>query len=250
MSQNSDFQAIFHLFVTTHDDTWRGFSLCGLPKAWERRQTAGADNPPPLPAVCSSQTTPRTYETRKKGNSINSHSKRKCTEEGGENLALDESCQIWRIQRLLPLTASGATNGTSVQPATTYDAFANSEPNAAVSPAPALESSNSNPRDGTYIAVSKPSAFVRYDTQVDGFDTAWVNAPMFLISSLTTAAAAAATARAAPEQPPQQYKQQNEDKNDQQGKEQQLDMLIAATQSCSLDVAPISIAVFIAPVSE
>ncbi|CDJ65764.1 hypothetical protein, conserved [Eimeria necatrix] len=104
-----------------------------------------------------------------------------------------------------------------------------------------------------YTAVSRPSAFVRYEPGGDGFDTAWVNAPMFLISVAPPDAAAAAGAAAGGnydddkrQQQQQETGSRQEPPRPQQPQEQQpqLDMLISITQNSNLDVAPISMAVF------
>lgn len=255
------------VYVTTHRDSWRGLSLCGLPRVWNRKQAAATAAAAPPPTVSTPLPTPRHSSNDSKTSGPKESNRRlKCPTSGGAG-------QTWGIQQQGATTAaetqsnnssnnsdppdSAATKtlaGTAiaagaaaatVRPATITEPYIVSA-SAAVTQAaalPALGSGGSTPRRPTYTLLSRPSAFVRYEAQVEGFDTAWVNAPMFLVSIYPPPAAGAQHQQG--EQRPQiQQKEQQ-----QNGQSYHLDMLLSITQGCSLDVAPISLAVFQARVN-
>lgn len=274
------------IYVTTHEDSWRDLSLCGLPREWSR--CSGAATAAFRPAMTPQQS-PRQCNTDKNSSSNSNGREFRDTirrpSTGG-------SCQTWGIQLLGAACATPAAGGSSgIGPfgssraaaatisGTLVAAAAASGSIAQVTSRPPAAAESFSAAAGTaaarttvgtprgsmatlrglmYTAVSRPSAFVRYEPGGDGFDTAWVNAPMFLISVAPPDAAAAAGAAAGGnydddkrQQQQQETGSRQEPPRPQQPQEQQpqLDMLISITQNSNLDVAPISMAVFKARVT-
>ncbi|CDJ54080.1 hypothetical protein, conserved [Eimeria brunetti] len=253
------------VYVTTQGDSWRGLSLCGLPREWSRSHSAGA-------AAFTPQQTPR---SNARGSNATSSNPSAFTASRGPFSGA--SYNTWGLQQLETGPAAAVQAGRKGPSSTLTGPPPASAPAAAAAAPPQLNR-NSSVRGCIYTAVSRPSAFVRYERQAEGFDTAWINAPMFLVSvpppsSSAAAAAAAFAAAAGPAAAPasaadggddsmhlhtehlqqqtgegleqqQVLQQANEKQQQQQQHPQQVDILLSITQDCNLDVAPISMAVF------
>ncbi|KAL8270803.1 hypothetical protein Esti_005277 [Eimeria stiedai] len=277
-------------YVSTCRDSWRGWSLCGLPRLWSRTPSAAI-------AAAAGSAGARTPEptSRPPGSNSSSGSSSKGLRRTSKACMHTTVSQTWAVQQqgphphaaadslcldssylrspTLPRTSAAAAalaaavaaaadeplSAIRSKESAAFEAYAGSV--AAAAAAAGRSCSSSTPRGCTYTAVSRPSAFVRYEPQSEGFDMAWVNAPMFLISipptttAATAAAAAGAAAAAAGDAgaasgPLQQSLEQQRALQLQQQQllhqteQQPLEMLLSVTQSCSLDVAPVSLAVF------
>ncbi|CDI87417.1 Calpain-1 catalytic subunit, related [Eimeria praecox] len=241
------------VYVTVQEETWKGLSLCGLPREWSRNPSAAAAVSRP---AATPQQTPRS--TLMPGNVTSSDGNAFCT---SRRTFSGASCNTWGLQQIETTAgaafqigsknagSSAAAHAAPAAAAAASGPGAGSATTAAATPA-AQQIRSSTVRSCTYTAVSRPSAFVRYERQAEGFDTAWVNAPMFLVSvppppsaAGGAACAAGSPVSAADDDDPKDPEQQQQQKERQQ-QQQQVDILLAITQDCSLDVAPISMAVF------
>ncbi|KAL8429487.1 hypothetical protein ACSSS7_006580 [Eimeria intestinalis] len=277
-------------FVSTCGDSWRNWSLCGLPRLWSSRPSAAL-------AAAAAAATPRTPDSS--SNSSSSSSSKGHQRKSSKASTHTTVSQTWVVQQhgphaaaeslcldssylrapTLPRTSAAAAAAAAVAAAAAEETLSamRSKGSAAFdscagSPAAAAAARScisSTPRGCTYTAVSRHSALVRYEPQTEGFDMAWVNAPMFLISIPPTAATAPAApaatttttagsggtpaagdAAAASGALQQSLEQQRGQLLLQQTEQPPVEMMLSVTQSCNLNVAPVSMAVFRARVSK
>ncbi|OEH77922.1 calpain family cysteine [Cyclospora cayetanensis] len=247
------------LYVTVHRATWSGLSLCGLPRDWNRQQAAaGATALQPL-ALCTLQQGQR-LSGRIRESSSTMVNKQHTISTGvlskgpfpAWRVRYSQPAQTADIAKIrkshTPLQSSAAKSAAAAAPFC-VDAVVNGRlevscenfGSGATKPAVVPQCNRTTPACAEYTVVSRPSALVRYEYQAEGFDMAWVNAPMFLVSfpepsSVTNASHKHQEARINESQQSHPLSQET--------RPALQEAFLSITQSSALDVAPISMAVF------
>ncbi|XP_026192454.1 uncharacterized protein LOC34618146 [Cyclospora cayetanensis] len=252
-------QGLAALYVTVHRATWSGLSLCGLPRDWNRQQAAaGATALQPL-ALCTLQQGQR-LSGRIRESSSTMVNKQHTISTGvlskgpfpAWRVRYSQPAQTADIAKIrkshTPLQSSAAKSAAAAAPFC-VDAVVNGRlevscenfGSGATKPAVVPQCNRTTPACAEYTVVSRPSALVRYEYQAEGFDMAWVNAPMFLVSfpepsSVTNASHKHQEARINESQQSHPLSQET--------RPALQEAFLSITQSSALDVAPISMAVF------